>query len=148
LVLEYAPGGDLEDFFTRFTKSGETLPRDVAFRIMRELAEGLKQIRAHGVYHGDLHGKNILLMGDPLTWKSTKPLVKLADFGLAQTSYDSNEYDSNDIKEIITSIIMVAELTKDDDILKALSFTTMWKSQPFMDHDGIEKCFISNKIKA
>jgi serine/threonine protein kinase len=80
LVLEFAPGGRLREFMENH---GGNVELKVAIRIMRELAEGLIQIHGKGVIHGDIKGRNILLMGDPTTWNSKDPLIKYADFGEA-----------------------------------------------------------------
>jgi serine/threonine protein kinase len=94
LVLEFAPGGTLEEFFDKHRELNPVAPytqtiiepisQDVAIRIMRELAQGLMQIHGgHGarILHGDIHEGNIFLMGGPETWSSNDPLVKYADFG-------------------------------------------------------------------
>jgi serine/threonine protein kinase len=78
LVLEYAAGGTLSSWVD--SNLSGIAPR-VAIRIMRQLAHGLMQIHGQRVTHGDISGKNLLLMGNPLTWDSESPLVKYADFG-------------------------------------------------------------------
>jgi serine/threonine protein kinase len=95
LVLEYAAGGTLIDFLNKHRKvenqypnglpkswvTTEPISPEVAIRIMREMAQGLKQIHGKGVLHRDILGRNILLMGEPDEWTSRDPLIKYADFG-------------------------------------------------------------------
>jgi serine/threonine protein kinase len=104
LVLEYAAGGDFYELFDHID-----LPQKVAIRIMRELAQGLIQIHGQGVYHGDIKGDNILIMGDPLIWESETPLVKYADFGVSSFKIEA-EYIEHDVATTVPLIQRVARL--------------------------------------
>ncbi|RLN73286.1 hypothetical protein BBJ28_00011757 [Nothophytophthora sp. Chile5] len=48
--------------------------RSVAWRFLRDAAEGLQHLHDHGIVHGDLKGNNILVSDN---------IAKLADFGLS-----------------------------------------------------------------
>ena len=72
LVLEYLPGGTLEDLL----ESGGPLPDEEAARIAREIASGLAHAHTHGVVHRDLKPSNVLF--------DVEGRAKLADFGIAR----------------------------------------------------------------
>jgi serine/threonine protein kinase len=94
LVLEYAAGGALSSWVDSHLSG---IPQSVAIRIMRELARGLMQIHGQRVSHRDIKSKNLLFMGDPLTWDSeTTPLVKYADFGISWVGNADFERDVSD----------------------------------------------------
>jgi serine/threonine-protein kinase len=71
IVLEYLPGGSLEDRLV-----GPPLPDEETDRIARDLAAGLAHAHARGVVHRDLKPRNVL-------FGAAGP-AKLADFGLAR----------------------------------------------------------------
>src|SRR5205085_4987839 len=74
LVLEYLPGGTLEDRL-----GGETpLPDADTSRIAAELASGLAHAHAHGVVHRDLKPSNVLF--------DAEDRAKLSDFGIARAA--------------------------------------------------------------
>jgi serine/threonine protein kinase len=75
-VLEYAKGGTLKDYLKK-----SNIPKQFAFQIMSELADGLKQIHDMGVTHKDSETKNILLMHTNPSSKET--VVKYSDFGIS-----------------------------------------------------------------
>ncbi len=75
LVLEYVPGGSLEDLILR--PAGER----AAVRIdglVAGIARGLAAAHAHGITHRDLKPANVLLTAGP------DPDPKIADFGLGR----------------------------------------------------------------
>jgi eukaryotic-like serine/threonine-protein kinase len=73
MVLEYLPGGSLDDRLA----SGRPLPDDQTRRIAAEIAAGLAHAHERGVVHRDLKPANILFDGEGR--------AKIADFGIART---------------------------------------------------------------
>ena len=59
LVSECAEGVILERFV--HAARGKILPDQEALMILHRIAEGLVQIHARGDYHGDIHGRNVLV---------------------------------------------------------------------------------------
>ncbi|KAG0613836.1 hypothetical protein M758_6G132800 [Ceratodon purpureus] len=53
--------------------------------ITLQIASGMEYLHKHGVAHGDLKPKNVLVCLNPDAIDSDKMTVKVADFGLAQT---------------------------------------------------------------
>ena len=72
MVLEYLPGGTLEDRLA----AGRPLPDEQALRIADELAAGLAHAHGRGLVHRDLKPSNILFDGEGR--------AKIADFGIAR----------------------------------------------------------------
>ena len=72
MVLEYLPGGTLED---RLREQGR-LPDELTFAIAADVASGLAHAHARGVVHRDLKPANVLF--------DEEGRAKLADFGIAQ----------------------------------------------------------------
>jgi serine/threonine protein kinase len=72
IVLEYVPGGTLEDRLG----AGKPLPDDEAFAIAAGVAAGLAHAHARGVVHRDLKPANVLF--------DEEGRPKLADFGIAR----------------------------------------------------------------
>src|ERR671929_104123 len=72
VVLEYLPGGTLEDRL----RAGEPLPDEEAARIATELAAGLAHAHGRGLVHRDLKPANVLFDADGR--------AKIADFGIAR----------------------------------------------------------------
>jgi serine/threonine protein kinase len=72
IVLEYLPGGTLEDRLS----SGEPLPTKEAARIANEIASGLAHAHARGLVHRDVKPGNVLFDGEGT--------AKITDFGVAQ----------------------------------------------------------------
>jgi len=71
MVLEYLPGGTLEDRLR-----GSPLPDAETLRIARELAFGLEHAHARGLVHRDLKPANVLFDGEGH--------AKIADLGIAR----------------------------------------------------------------
>jgi serine/threonine protein kinase len=74
LVMEYMPGGSLEDPI----QQKQRLPPGDAVRITREVCEGLSYAHRRGIVHCDLKPANILFAADGT--------AKVADFGIAHVS--------------------------------------------------------------
>ncbi len=74
LVMELARGGTLEDAWHPPTGSWVELRS-----LLLQLLAGLAHAHAHGVLHGDLKPRNVLVFGE----EGPALAVKLADFGLA-----------------------------------------------------------------
>jgi len=77
LVMEYMPGGSLEDRL----QQGALLPQDQALRVARQVFEGLAYAHQRGVIHCDLKPANILFAADGT--------AKVADFGIAHVEDQS-----------------------------------------------------------
>ena len=74
MVLEYLPGGSLEDRLP----TGKPLPDDDSRRIAGEIAAGLAHAHERGVVHRDLKPANILF--------DAGGRAKIADFGIARAA--------------------------------------------------------------
>jgi serine/threonine-protein kinase len=72
MVLEYLPGGTLEDRL----QAQQPLPDDETHRIATEVAAALAHAHAHGLVHRDLKPANILF--------DAEDRAKIADFGIAR----------------------------------------------------------------
>jgi eukaryotic-like serine/threonine-protein kinase len=72
IVMEYVPGGDLQDLMDR----NGPLPETMLSRVGADVASGLAHAHERGIIHRDVKPRNILLddRGSP----------KLADFGIAR----------------------------------------------------------------
>jgi serine/threonine protein kinase len=72
IVMEYVPGGDVEDLIDR----NGLIPETMLWRIGADVASGLTHTHERGIIHRDIKPRNILLdeRGSP----------KLADFGIAR----------------------------------------------------------------
>ncbi|KAJ0261861.1 Protein kinase domain-containing protein [Hirschfeldia incana] len=92
IPLEYAPGGSLSSFFTKFKDN--KLPDPMIRDFTRMLLEGLATIHAHGYVHCDLKPENILVfpsyyVNNNGEWSSSFEL-KISDFGLTRREGDSS----------------------------------------------------------
>lgn len=76
LVMEYAPGGNLQDRLDAARRRGMALKVTEALQIAREVAAGLAALHALDVVHRDVKPSNILF--------DDQGHALLADFGLAQ----------------------------------------------------------------
>jgi predicted ATPase len=72
MVEEFIEGQSLPHLFNIY--SGQPLPLDLALTIAEKIARALEYAHAHGVIHGDLKPKNVLLADD----------IKISDFGLGR----------------------------------------------------------------
>jgi serine/threonine-protein kinase ULK2 len=75
LVTEYCSGGDLAQ---RLRVAGR-VPEADARRLMRQLAAGLRELRANNLVHRDLKPQNLLLSSE-----GADGVLKIADFGFAR----------------------------------------------------------------
>jgi serine/threonine protein kinase len=74
LLMEYVPGGTLEDLI-----EGGGLPLAEAERLFRGVLAAVEHAHQHGVVHRDLKPANVLLSPAP-----GGPIPKVADFGVAK----------------------------------------------------------------
>ena len=72
IVMEYAPGEDLESFGVR----RGTVPLPEAVGIMAQLLDALHYAHSHGVVHRDIKPSNLLVLADGR--------LKITDFGIAR----------------------------------------------------------------
>lgn len=72
MVEEHIEGQSLPDLLN--AHPGQALPLDLALTIAEKIARGLEYAHAHGVIHGDLKPKNVLITDE----------VKISDFGLGR----------------------------------------------------------------
>lgn len=78
-IMEYANGGDLDDFMTSFPDT------EAIKKIAREILEALAYLHDNGIMHRDIKPQNILMHKKGNTYT-----VKIADFGLARQTTDSH----------------------------------------------------------
>lgn len=78
IIMEYCGGGDL----SKFIKSRQRLSEATCKQFLQQLALALRFLRSKDVAHLDLKPSNILLVNASGSQKA--PVLKLADFGLAQ----------------------------------------------------------------
>ena len=84
IIMEYCGGGDLSKYIKKHGK----LPEKICQRFLQQLGSALKFLRSENISHMDLKPQNILItINHP---KISGPVLKLADFGFAQT-FNSNE---------------------------------------------------------
>ena len=82
-LLEYIPGGTLEALM-----EGGPLPKDDIKAVVREIADALAGIHAHGILHRDLKPENVLV-------RASRPLrLALTDFGIASLSDATQHFTS------------------------------------------------------
>ena len=79
IVMEYCGGGDL----SKYIKKHRKLPAKICQRFLQQLGSALRFLRSENISHMDLKPQNILItVNHP---KISGPVLKLADFGFAQT---------------------------------------------------------------
>ncbi len=93
IAMEFLQGQTLED---KLAKDG-WLPIPVAFRIAREIAQGLAVAHDQNLIHRDIKPANIWLEGDPKS--SDFKRVKILDFGLARGIDQDNQLTAYQNKE-------------------------------------------------
>jgi serine/threonine protein kinase len=81
LVMEYIDGTDLEHWI----RERGRIPRETAWKLIRQAASGLSHAARQGVIHRDIKPANLLLVDPPEGFEQGNgvPMVKIADFGLA-----------------------------------------------------------------
>ncbi|KAK4247930.1 kinase-like domain-containing protein [Corynascus novoguineensis] len=83
VILEYCPEGDL---FYNITERGQYVGKDeLAKKVFLQILDAVEHCHSLGIYHRDLKPENVLVMDQGET-------VKLADFGLAISSEQSEDY--------------------------------------------------------
>ena len=89
MVLEWLEGETLEELFARERSEG-TPPRSIegAMAILGPVAEALAVAHQRGIVHRDVKPGNIFLVGERGT---TKPTIKLLDFGIAKVVQDAQK---------------------------------------------------------
>ncbi|KZS03768.1 Serine/threonine-protein kinase ULK3 [Daphnia magna] len=75
IIMEYCEGGDL----SVFVRSHKQLQEKICKSFLCQLASALQYLRQHNIVHMDLKPSNLLLTS------RRNPVLKLADFGLAQS---------------------------------------------------------------
>jgi len=74
MVMEYASGGDLQQYFPQ----GRALPISAILPVVMQVASALQYVHNHGLIHCDVKPENMLLGPRHEIW--------LSDFGIALTS--------------------------------------------------------------
>jgi tetratricopeptide (TPR) repeat protein/tRNA A-37 threonylcarbamoyl transferase component Bud32 len=76
LVLEYLPGGTLEDFMQKYKTGDQKVKVEQVVAIALGIAEGLAHAHRNGIVHRDIKPANILFSADGLP--------KITDFGISK----------------------------------------------------------------
>ncbi len=76
LVLEYLPGGTLEDFMQKYKTGDQKVEVEQVVAIALGIAEGLAHAHRNGIVHRDIKPANILFSADGLP--------KITDFGISK----------------------------------------------------------------
>jgi len=81
-VMEYVPGGDLEQYLNSFIKSNLSMPINRALNLIRQILSGLNTLHKANppIIHRDLKLNNILLSYD----YNGDIVIKISDFGFAK----------------------------------------------------------------
>jgi serine/threonine protein kinase/serine/threonine protein phosphatase PrpC/uncharacterized membrane protein YfcA len=85
-VMELVRGGEL---FDQLAENG-AYDEATARQIMRQLLEATEHMKMQGIMHRDLKPENVML-AEAITDVSTAPVVKIADFGLADYIQNSGK---------------------------------------------------------
>lgn len=76
IIMEYAEGGDLEQFLQRRKKARNPVEEPLLWRLCYELCQALAYLHDRDIMHRDLKPLNVFLTGDMR--------VKVGDFGLSK----------------------------------------------------------------
>ncbi|KND04327.1 ULK/ULK protein kinase [Spizellomyces punctatus DAOM BR117] len=111
IVMELCELGNLKEFLAR--KHGRRLVERDARWFLRQIAAGLFFLWSHSLVHRDLKTENLLLTANPNS--HGQPILKIADFGIAD--YGRNQdFSSAAMKEKIgTLAYMAPEVLKDEE---------------------------------
>lgn len=90
IVFPYVEGRTLEDYL----RASPPLSPYFFEAFIRQIATGLKALEDHGAYHGDLHGGNILVIGNE---RSEVLQFRLIDLSYGVTSPSRDLYEANDL---------------------------------------------------
>jgi aminoglycoside phosphotransferase (APT) family kinase protein len=77
-------GGTLQDWLQAHAE--QAMPRDLWAQIFKRLQHNIREVWEHGVIHGDLHVRNVVIGLDAAA-RALEPIV--IDFGVAQLDGDS-----------------------------------------------------------
>ena len=80
IVMEYCPGGDLDEHLRKLITQGKRLTEEERLRWYKQLASALGYLHQSSIAHRDLKPANILV--------DAKHNLKVADVGLAKAHYD------------------------------------------------------------
>lgn len=84
IIMEFVPGGDLQDYLSTYGALPEALARTMAFQVLDALA----YLHKKKITHRDIKPDNILLANlDPSDFT-----VKLSDFGLSKVVQDNDTF--------------------------------------------------------
>ncbi len=91
-VMEYVPGGDLQQYLSSFTNSNISMSINRVLKLMKQILQGLNALHSSkpAIIHRDLKLNNILLSYDA----SGEIVIKISDFGFAkEITTDFSEMD-------------------------------------------------------
>ncbi len=97
MVEEYIEGRTLRDLID--DNPNQPLPLDIALSIAESIAHALEYAHGHGVIHGDLKPKNVMLVGQK---------VKISDFGLGRLESGNKTLINLDVPLAVISARYVA----------------------------------------
>ncbi|ESQ41179.1 hypothetical protein EUTSA_v10015480mg, partial [Eutrema salsugineum] len=120
LLLEYASGGNLNDFMDKHTTTDRKLPDPIIRDFTRMILEGLVSIHGHGYVHCDLKPENILVFPCE-DWYE----LKISDFGLSLKVGEVPEYWKIDFPFVGAPAYMSPESLKDGVAKKALDLWSL-----------------------
>src|SRR6266480_6564967 len=88
LAMEYAPGGNLQQYFPQ----GRALPISAILPVVLQVASALQYVHNHGLIHCDVKPENMLLGPLNELW--------LSDFGIAitTTAVSNKEFNTHELK--------------------------------------------------
>ncbi len=92
LVLEYVPGGSLEEWILTAAEERQPLKHD---ELITGIARGLARAHAHHIYHRDLKPANVLLTDE------LNPVPKIADFGLSSFGVEAASSESLNLSQAV-----------------------------------------------
>ena len=80
IITEYCNGGDLLSFLINKHKDNSSISEEIAGKIIKKIAEGIKHLNVFGIIHRDIKPENIMF-GKKNDIKS----LKIIDLGVCQT---------------------------------------------------------------